>query len=385
MKIFYICYEDLSAQAAWTTHISEVVKNLQRLGNEVVLFAPKIGKLQADIETKSVYVPTVKVRLLNEYLYYFLLLFYLWAYQMRLRADIFYVREMGLSLSVALVSRLFDVPHIIEVNGCAIEERTLVGISPRRILILRILQRANFFLCNKIVIVADFIRDYLKTHYRVTDENVVTIENGVNIELFRPADCKKTRERLGLSDDLYYITYVGSFYPHHALNHLVNLTRSLLERIENFRVLLVGDGHVKNEIEDLVKELRLEKYVSFFGVVNYHDVPSFVNASDVCVILHLFPREKGIISLKLLEYLSCGKPVVVNWKAFGGNLLSEKEIGIQIDLCNMEDAADKIAQLLKDEAYREEIGRRGREFIEANHSWQKTAKEILKVCRSLKS
>ena len=385
MKIFYICYADLGTQAAWTTHIREVVENLKKIGNEVILFAPKLGKLETDLEIRSVYVPTVNVRLLSEYIYYFLLFFYLAAYQMRSKADIFYVREMGLSLPVALVSKLFNIPHIIEVNGRAIEERKLIGVSHRKICFLKILQRINFSLCSKIIIVADFIRDYLKTHYEIPEHNMVTIENGVNIELFRPLDSKKTREKLGFSDDLYYITYVGSFYPHHALDYLVKLTPFLLERIENVRVLLVGEGHVKNEIENLVTELGLEKHINLFGGVDYHDVPSFVNAADVCVMLYLFPEEKSVYSLKLLEYLSCGKPVVVNWKAFGSKLFSEEEIGIQINLNNLEDAADKIVRLLKDEAYRKKIGKRARKFIEENYSWHRTAKKILEVCQGLRS
>jgi len=385
MRIFYVCYEDLSVQAAWTTHVSEVVKNLQKLGTDVVLFAPRLGKLKSDFDIRIVYVPTINVRLLNECLYYLLLFFYVSVYQIRFRADVLYVREMFVCLPVALISRFFDVPHIIEVNGLVIEERKTVGISRALIALYKIFQRMNFAACDKIIIVSEYIRDYLKQYYLIPDRKMVTIFNGVNTELFRPLDKKTARNELGLSSDLYYITYVGSFYPHHALEYLVRLTPLLLERLDNVRVIFVGDGHVKRENEKLAEELGLIARILFLESANYEDVPKFVNASDLCLMFYAKPDKQIGSPLKLLEYLSCGKPVVVNWKAFGGEPFDKQQLGIKIDLHNMHDAAARIINLLDNETLRFAMGKRAREFIEANYSWHKTAKKILEVCHGLRS
>ena len=88
--------------------------------------------------------------------------------------------------------------------------------------------------------------------------------------------------------------------------------------------------------------------------------------------------------LKLLEYLSCGVPVVVNWKAFGGKPFANKRIGIEIDLNDREDAADRTVRLLTDEALRKSMGRKARRFIEDNFSWRMTATKILTVCHNLR-
>jgi glycosyltransferase involved in cell wall biosynthesis len=381
MRIFYICYEDLSAQVAWTTHIKEVVENLQKLGNELLLFAPKFGKLESDVEFRHIYIPTTNVRLLNECLYYFLLFFYLIAYQIRLRADIFYMREMRLCLPVALVSKLFDIPHIIEVNGALVPERKLIGTSRIKIFLFKFFQRMNFFLCNEIIVVAEFIRDYLKQYYNIADNKIVTIVNGVNTELFKPLDKIIARKELGFKNDLYYITYVGSFYPHHALDYLVRLVPLLLERLDNLRVVFVGEGYAQDEIENLAMKLGLKHHVQFVGKVDYQNVPKFINASDVCVQFGSSPEK--IMALKLWEYLSCGVPVVVNWKAFGSTVVIHKEIVTEIDLNEMEDAAEIVIDLLRNEAHRIDMGKRARRFIEENYSWNRTARRILEVCQSL--
>lgn len=385
MRIFYVCYEDLSVQAAWTTHVSEVVKNLQKLGTDVVLFAPRLGKLKSDFDIRIVYVPTINVRLLNEYIYYLLLFFYIAAYQIRSKADIFYVREMFLCLPVALISKLFNVPQIIEVNGAVIEERKTVGISRTLLVLYKIFQGMNFSACDKIIVVSEYIRDYLKQYYLIPDRKMVTIANGVNTELFRPLDKKTVRNELGLRSDLCYITYVGSFYPHHALDYVVRLVPFLLERSNRMRILFVGDGHVRTKIEKLAKELGVTEQIRLMGSAEYRDVPSFINASDLCLMLYLHPGEGVGCPLKLLEYLSCGIPVIVNWKAFGGEPFAKQQLGIKIDLHNMHDAATRIINLLDNEMLRFAMGKRAREFIEANYSWHKTAKKILEVCHGLRS
>jgi starch synthase len=384
MRIFYICYEDLSGQAAWTTHIREVIGNLQGLGSEVILFAPKIGKVKSDFGVQSIYVPTINVRLLNECLYYFLLFFCIAAFQIRLRADILYVREMSVCLPVALISKFFKVPHIIEVNGAVIEERKIAGISEIKARLYQIFQRINFSLCNKIIVVAEYLRTYLKEHYNIVDKKIATVKNGANLDLFRPLDKKTARLASDLSVDGYYVTYVGSFYPHHNLADFVTLLPGLLQQLDNLSFILVGEGPLRGEIEKFVIKLGLTNHVHFVGEVRYSEVPKFINASDLCVMFYIpSPRISGY-PLKLLEYLSCGVPVVVNWKAFGGKPFANKRIGIEIDLSDREDAADRIVGLLTDEALRKSMGRKARRFIEDNFSWRMTATKILTVCQDLR-
>jgi len=117
MRIFYICYENLSLQRASTTHIKEVTEHLKKLGNDVILFAPNIGKYKNETTVHTVYIPTLKVRFIKEYIYYVCLFFYLFAYQIKLKSDVFYIREMGLSIVPALIGLIFQIPHILEING----------------------------------------------------------------------------------------------------------------------------------------------------------------------------------------------------------------------------------------------------------------------------
>ena len=216
MKIFYICYEDLSIQAAWTTHVKEVVENLHNLDNKIFLFYPNIGKLKTAFDFKKISIPTLRIKILGEYFFYILLFFYLLLYQLKEKADVIYLREMSCCLSVALISKIFSVPLVLEVNGAILKERKFAGESKAKIAIFKQLQWLNLLFCHKIVIVAGYLKSYLLENYRINAGKITIIENGVNTELFKPMAKEEVREHLGLSVDCFYLAYVGSFYPHHC-------------------------------------------------------------------------------------------------------------------------------------------------------------------------
>jgi glycosyltransferase involved in cell wall biosynthesis len=384
MKLFYICYEDLGIQAAWTTHVKEVVENLRKRGCEIVLFAPKFGRLKTDADITFVWIPTIRVRILSEYFYYLLLFFYLVSHQIRLRADVFYVREMSLCLPVALASKLLKVPHVVEVNGPVLEERKLIGTSGAKLFFHKLFQRMNLVFCTRTIAVTERLREYITRYHDISDRKIVTIENGVNTDLFRPHSKRVMRRRLGFREDCYYLTYVGSFYPHHSLDSLVRMLPLLLKQLDSVRVVLAGDGYVRSEIQDLAAELGLVRYVQFLGSVNYQQVPDLINASDLCIMFHVEGDKTALCPLKLLEYLSCGRPVILNWKALSGALFKGGGMGVEIDLKNRQDAAYKIVSLLKSEPLRAAMGRRARRFIEEHYSWSRAAREIVRVCESVK-
>ena len=93
---------------------------------------PNIGRYKSETTVRVIYVPTLKVRFIKEYIYYVCLFFYLFAYQIKLKADIFYVREMGLSITPALVGLILRVPHILEINGIPSVDLQNIGINNLR-------------------------------------------------------------------------------------------------------------------------------------------------------------------------------------------------------------------------------------------------------------
>ena len=381
MRIFYICYENLSLQRAATTHIKEVTEHLKKLGNDVILFAPNIGKYKNETTVHTVYIPTLKARFIKEYIYYVCLFFYLFVYQIRLKADVFYVREMGLSITPALVGFILRVPHMLEINGIVTFDFQSMDKYRFKHKIFEYFQYINFLLAHKVVTVSENIKKELLQLYGNTDK-VVYIENGVNIDIFSPKEKIGARNLLKWKYDGFYLLYIGSFYPRHGIQQIIQIIRHIKPKLPNVKLIMVGSGYSLESAVRLAKELRLTSHIDFVGEIDYENIPTYINASDVGIFFLTGSGKKYYGKpIKLYEYMSCGKPVITN-EAYG-EFVREKGIGIVVSEKDYEQAADTIIQLLKNNALMALMGEKGKKIIRDSISWEVTAKKILNVCETL--
>ena len=380
MRIFYICYENLSLQRASTTHIKEVTEHLRKTGNDVILFAPNIGKYKNETTVHTVYIPTLKVRFIKEYIYYVCLFFYLFAYQIKLKSDIFYVREMGLSIAPALVGFFLRVPHILEINGLVSIDFKGVGTHRLRPKIYGFLQYINFILADKVVSVSENIKRELQRIHKNTHK-IIVVENGVNTDLFYPKDKEETRRSLTLNQDCYYLVFVGSFYPHHGVHHIIHILFYIIQKLPNVRLIMIGSGYLLESTMCLTRKLRLTSHVDFIGEVEYEKIPHYINAADAGIFIVTGSGKIYGKSLKLYEYIACGKPVITGESC--GDFVRENNIGIVVSEEECEQAAETIIQLLKDNALMNNMGKNGRKLVMDAFTWEVTTKKILSVCQTV--
>ncbi len=381
MKIFYICYENLSLQRAPTTHIKEVTEHLKKCGNDVILFAPNIGIYRSKTTVRVIYVPTLKVRFIKEYIYYVCLFFYLFAYQIRLKADIFYVREMGLSIVPAFVGFVLRVPHILEINGLVTIDFKGMGARRLRRKIFGFFQYINFILADKVVSVSENIKRELQRIHKNTHK-IIVVENGVNTNLFYPKDREETRRSLTLNQDCYYLVFVGSFYPHHGVYHIIHILFYIIQKLPNVRLIMIGSGYLLESTMCLTKKLRLTSHVNFIGEVDYEKIPYYINAADAGIyIITGSGTIYGKAGLKLYEYMACGRPVITGESC--RDFVRENGIGIVVSEKDYEPAADAIIQLLKNTALMQTMGKNGRKLVMNSFTWDITTKKILSVCQTV--
>ncbi len=381
MRIFYICYENLSLQRASTTHIKEVTEHLKKAGNDVVLFAPNIGKYKNETAVRVVYAPTLKVKFFSEYFYYLSLLFYLLVFQIKSKAEVFYIREMGLSIVPAFVGFILGVPHILEINGIPSVDLQNIGASKVRPKICRVFQHINFTLAHRVVTINEIVKSELcRTHKKA--HKVSVIENGVNTTLFYPKNKEEVRRRLGLEPHAYYLIFLGSFYPHHGIHRIVRIFNEVKKKLPDVRLIMVGAGYLLESAMSLTKNLGLTSHVDFAGEVGYEKAPDYINAADAGIyLLEGVGKINGRSALKLYEYLACGRPVIVDESY--GDFVRDNGVGIIVSEDDCEAAADTIITLLKDSALMNTMGQNGRGLVVDSFTWEITARKILDVCREL--
>jgi len=382
MTILYLFYEYLAEGVGGLSHIWEVSKNLERQGHKIVIFAPGCGKYKIKNSLKIIYVPTINVRFFRFLSFNFLLLFYAGYYMVHHKVDILYVREMVLSLTPFMLSKIFKKPMITEINGDLLNEYASAG-YPR--FLLAAMRRVEMTICKAsqaLIFVTEGLRDIFQTRYQLSNEHIKVIPNGTDTDRFRPLDRTVCRKHLGIDVETKVVGFVGTFVPHQGLKYLIDSSSFIMEKSPGVIFLIVGDGPVRNDIMNMVQAMGVEEHFLFPGAVPQEETVFYINAMDVCVAPFTRSRNEhiGLSPLKIYDYMACGKPVVASDIKGVGDLLQEYEVGIPVTPDDPDFLARGVLLALNDQELASHCLRRSPAIIKKNFTWQITARKVAEVC-----
>ena len=312
----------------------------------------------------------------------------------RHRFDIIYTRNIMKGIIGFLIRRLRNSKLVIEVNSISPDEwrfveKQLSGKIKRcRDIKIKFLKYLEIFVIKKadaVIVVTHGIKNYLVNH-KVDENKVWVIGNGANTDLFKPIRDKnilqQLRNRLHINNNEKVILFVGNLAPWQGVEYLIRSAPLIIEEVPKTKFLIVGDGIMREKLESMVRELELEEKFIFTGRVPYEKVPIFINISDVCVCpspVNSYFRISGGSSLKIFEYLACGKPVVTGNIRGDGDLVVNSGSGFAVMSEDYAELAGAIIKLLKNEKLRLQMGENGRKTIVEYHSWERIAKKVVEI------
>ncbi len=392
MKICYIVSsENIPSTHAGAIHTFELARNLVSFGHEVHVVAKYDGG-PTEERLDGVYIHRVKVPEGRYIGYPFALtLFVFKAIDIVKRYDIDILHErMCLPGGVgAIVSKLLDIPCVLEVNGPVLEEHIALGNIPNHYY-RSILKRW------RTQILPRFGAFYTQTHslkkiivgWGIDEKKVYVIPNGVDINRFNPSlNGEEILDKYQLTGK-NIITFIGSYREWHGIDLLIRAIPNILTKYPNTKVMIIGSGPEQNKIEDRITELNLNNDVIILGAIPYQDIPECIACATICVA----PFQPDMLGttqqfgfyfspLKLFEYMACGKPIITTAVGEICNLLEDKKDAILISP-DENNVAQAVITLLGDQSMRERLGRAAREKV-ARYTWENTTKGVLDVYRSL--
>jgi len=386
MKILCICYEDLSGYSGSNRQVIELVKNLQKLGHEIQICAPLIGKSKELGSFKINYIPVINLPILRYLSYLLLSPWYFIIFFIKFKPDAAFIFEIYLDFGPLLAAKtIMHCPFAFYVNGIAAEEFRLAKIPRVLIWFIEAVQRIYSKIADIIFVVTPGLKNDLHERYRIPLDKIMIVRDAVDTDDFKPMDRDFARERLGFEKNLNIIGFVGSLQPWHGADYLIESIPLILKEISNVKVVIVGQGRMSQHLLRKREFLKLEDTVIFTGLKPFKEVPIYINAFDVCVVFFKPVRTDPGDPIKLYEYLACAKPVVASNVCGYGDFTENVGAGISVDASNREVVAGAIIKLLKDEPLRREMGSRGKAAVEREHTWLKRAVEVERFLGRIKS
>jgi len=187
------------------------------------------------------------------------------------------------------------------------------------------------------------------------------------------------RAQLGFNENHFVIGKIARLFKLKGHADLLAAFQKILPHIPHARLLLVGDGLLRNDIENQVRALGLQDKIVFTGLLPPGEVPRYVGIMDC--LAHLSSREA--LSRALPQALAAGKPVVAYDFDGADEVCLENETGFLVRTGDTATVAQRLQQLAGDAPLRERLGRRGQQFVRENFAVEQMVDNLYHLYRKL--
>ena len=200
---------------------------------------------------------------------------------------------------------------------------------------------------------------YLKAG--IGNPNIFTkIYSGFNLRPFiQNQETAEIRNQFGIKQDHLVVAKIARLFDLKGHNSLFEIAPTLIKKIPNIRFLLIGDGPLKKDFKQIIKNINCEKNFIFAGLVDPLKIPQLVNSIDILV--HLSRREG--LPRALPQAMAASKPIVAFDYDGAREVCINEETGLLVDQEDLSGLIKSISRLAKDKTLRKSLGNAGREFV----------------------
>ena len=158
--------------------------------------------------------------------------------------------------------------------------------------------------CQHIIIPSESLKDFLVKEYGL-DAHFTVIPTGTNLEPFLNADGDAVRKEKDWQDETILIS-VGRLAPEKNWETLLRAFAIIYPKHPDLRLVLIGDGPSREDLQSLAGELGVAERVTFLGSIPFGEVPAYLKAAD----LFSFASVTETQGLVTIEAMAAGLPVV---------------------------------------------------------------------------
>jgi len=307
-----------------------------------------------------IFFPLPKVRFLGSFIYLLFTSVYLLLYSSRTK--VIHVNTVNLiALIVAFVSKTIGKRVVCRTMGGDMWLLDNLLRQNRPLLWLRLLALHSM---DKIVSQSGESTATL-VDLGINPKRIAQISNGVDTLHFEPIERDEKnifRSELGILKQEPMICCVNKLRSLKRVDVILNAFALLLPQYPNARLMIIGDGELKSELEHMASSLGVLSRVQFVG--NVKDTAKYLQASDVFVLA----SDKENQSNALIEAMACGLPVIAT--AVGGNkeIIQHDVNGILVPNSSAHDLSQAIERILSNDKMSARLGISARKSVIERYS-----------------
>ncbi|MFT5873306.1 MAG: 1,2-diacylglycerol 3-alpha-glucosyltransferase [Clostridium sp.] len=177
--------------------------------------------------------------------------------------------------------------------------------------------------CSAIIVPTTKVKDALQQYG--LRRHIDVIPTGVNIEPFERSNydeelIKNEKKSFGINETEPVVLFIGRIAKEKSIDIIINSMKQLIVKIPNCKLLIVGDGPDREKLEELTKELGIEKSVVFTGEKPWAEIGRYYQMGDVFVGASLTETQ----GLTFTEAMAAQIPVVAKYDKNLDDIINDK-------------------------------------------------------------
>lgn len=272
--------------------------------------------------------------------------------------------------NTSLAFRALDAYHLLHANKLA-----------QKILLLG--EKYIYKNASKILVTNEEMAIYVK---KIAQSNLkndpLVLNHGVDTDVFfpYPADEEITK-RYKIQADEIVIAFLGTTYGFSGLDEITQRMPSLLAKNPKIRLLIIGGGELDDKLKNIVIGNKLEDKVILTGMIDYQFVPQHLSVAHLTINpFQINAITENIVPIKILQYLSCAKPLLCTPLRDVMKKFPEGISGIRYTKTDdINEFCEAMLEMAADTWKLQALSSSAREYILENNSIDQTIKKLIKV------
>ena len=270
------------------------------------------------------------------------------------------------SMTARMAARAAMVPSIFNTKHCM---ESAPGILPKKI----VRREVNAAFSDKIIAVSRAVRRSM-VHAGTSPEQIAVVYNGIEPIAIPAAEEKAALlQSYGGKAGEMAVGMVARLEEVKDHETFLLAAQNVLEHRRDVRFYIVGDGSLRDELERRAYELGISSNVTFTGFIK--DVEKIEAALDIAVIT----SKAEALCLSIIESMIAGIPAVGTDSGGVAEVIKHGENGFLVPIGDADQLAERIEELLADDAKRKAFGEHAKKHAESMFMADKMTKRIEKL------
>jgi len=340
-----------------TYHLAE---HLAGRGNEVHIITSLDDDLSEESSEKGFLIhrlPVVRIRTLG--------MIFFWAAIYRtikkIDPDLVHAQSLIFAIPACISKKMLKIPYVVWGQGSDVYLH-------------------NWFMklvSKTIIINADSVIALTKDMKRVLQEiysrDIEVVPNGIDIE-----ECQnRPHEHESVSPEKKII-FVGRLNPVKGVPSLLRAMKIVCEVLPDAKLIIVGDGEEREDLESLADSLGIRDRVDFVGRVPHERIPDYLCKADIFVL----PSVSEGFGIVILEAMACGLPIVATRVGGVPDIIEEGVNGFLVESGDFPEMANKILFLLDNPAVTGQISKNNRIKVQG-YAWKNVVDRLERIYQEI--